>query len=70
MKEITPETTRHYRYMRCQNGCIHLVCGNLMLALSEEQFLALFDSASEVYDQLQTEAAVASPHIHSTRIVM
>lgn len=70
MKEITPELTQHYRCVRCQNGCIHLVCGNVMLALSEEQFLALFDSVSEIYDQLQTEAGVAPPHIHSTQIVM
>ncbi len=70
MKETMPEPPQPYRCVRCQNGCIHLVCGHVMLALSEEQFRVLFDSASEIYHQLQTEMATTPIPQHLNQVVM
>jgi hypothetical protein len=48
MPEHPPPDTPDYRCFRCNNGCIHLVCGNTMLTMTSDQFLSLADSVNIV----------------------
>ncbi len=58
MHEHREETQSRYSCFRCRGGAVHIVCGNLMVMLTPEQFLALAESVKDMQQQIQEEAGI------------
>jgi hypothetical protein len=70
MNENHSVSTSHYRCFRCQSGCIHLVCGNTMLVLTQEQFLSFADSVNAMHHQIVVENGPTTNCVESDTLVM
>ena len=44
------------RCVRCQSGCIHLMCGNVTFTLTPVEFLVLAEQISAMRHQLKEES--------------
>lgn len=53
----------------CKSGCFHIVWGNLMLSLTEDEFLEFTDLVHRLYHQLQKEALTASERLQSSLLM-
>ena len=73
MSERHHAAAPHSRCFRCQDGCIHLVCGNTMMTLTHVEFLILAESISALRRQLKEEnkrALEATPHTRADSFMM
>lgn len=70
MREHNHEPTFPCRCFRCQAGCIHLVIGNTMLTLTQEQFLAVAKMVGTMRNHLQAESEITITPAHSNALVM
>ena len=59
-----------YRCFRCQSGCVHMICGQLMLTLAPEQFLLFADTVSAMRRQMIEERDFSRAFGKSDGIVM
>jgi hypothetical protein len=46
----------HSHCFRCQNGCVHVVCGNTSLTLTPIEFLVLAEAINALRLQLRSES--------------
>ncbi len=59
-----------YACFRCPNGCIHVVANNVMLTLSEEQFVHLTRAINHFIGQLQNDDRVMFDGAYAKTVVM
>lgn len=59
-----------YGCFQCNEGHIHMVCGNITLTLSESQFLALSEAMGALRNRIQNEFEQTMPEKTSTLLLM
>lgn len=59
-----------YSCFRCPAGCVHVVCGNTLVVLSQQDFLSLAQSVLGLQRQLVEEERVMSARIPTATRVM
>ena len=63
-------TESGYRCFRCQSGCVHMVCGPMMLTLAPDQFLVFADKVNEVRQRMLEENDFEQVPSHASHLVM
>ncbi|MEW6209131.1 MAG: hypothetical protein AB1631_12245 [Acidobacteriota bacterium] len=64
------DTQPRYNCFRCRGGAVHIVCGNTMVMLTPDQFLALAEAVKDMQRQIQEEAGVSTALTYTEQIVM
>jgi hypothetical protein len=59
-----------YGCFQCNEGHVHMVCGNVTLTLNQSQFLALSEAMSALRNRIQNEFEAAIPEKASTHLLM
>ena len=55
MKGLQENRREYCQCYRCDEGCIHVVCGPAMVRLTPSQFAELTEAVRELADQLKSE---------------
>jgi hypothetical protein len=72
-KEMThTSSTQKNRYscFRCANGCIHVVADNIMVTLSQEQFVDFAQAIENFRQTITSENDAFTEHSHQKSVVM
>jgi len=59
-----------YGCFQCNEGHVHMVCGNITLTLNQTQFLALSQAVGALRDRMQNEFETAMPEKSSSLLLM
>ena len=70
MNEHGNESPHPYRCFRCEDGCVHIICGNVMLTLRPANFLALAETVGDMRRRIQEESELLALRKHSSNSVM
>lgn len=72
-KEMTHNSStqkNRYSCFRCANGCIHVVADNVMITLSQEQFVGFAQAIENFLQTITSENDAFTEHNYQKSVVM
>jgi hypothetical protein len=72
-KEVTHKSSgqqSRYSCFRCANGCVHVVADNIMITLSQEQFVGFAQAIENFLQTIASENDTLMEHTYRKSVVM
>jgi hypothetical protein len=66
----SPHQRNRYSCFRCASGCIHIVADNVMITLSQEQFLGFAQAIDNVLQTIEPESKVFTGRTYAKPVIM